>query len=117
MKKIILFSLILVAAMGVSGFVQSEKSAVESVKSSIEKGAYDAPVGTTYGVVQSTKEKYVVNTPIGQYEVKKSNGGFSFMGLYAKIVSRKGSVYNIESSVGNYEVNIRKCTIVKKSNN
>lgn len=114
MKKILFFSLILVAAMGVSGFAQSEKSAIETVKNVFEKQAYDAPSGTVYGIIKNTTEKYVVNTPIGQYDVEKTDGGYSCMGLFAKIISHKGSVYNIQSSLGNYEVNIKKCTIIKE---
>ena len=114
MKKIGLFVLMLVAAMGVSGFAQSEKSAFEAVVNACKKNAKDAPSGTVFGIVERTPQKYVVNTPIGEYDVEKQGGGLSFMGIYAKLRSRKGSVYTVESSLGDYVINLKKCTIVKQ---
>lgn len=114
MKKIILSLLILAVAVGVSGFTQSEKSVIEAVQGVSKKNVYDAPSGTIYGVVESTSEKYVVNTPVGKYDVEKSDGGFSCLGIYAKIQSHKGNIYNITSSLGDFEVDIQKCTIIKK---
>jgi hypothetical protein len=113
-KKFLTLVLILVAVIGISGFAQSEKSAFEAVVEACKKNATDAPSGTVFGIVESTPQKYVVNTPIGKYDVEKQNGGFSFMGIYAKLRSRKGSVYTVESSLGDYVINLKKCTIVKQ---
>ena len=122
-KKFLTLVLILVAVIGISGFAQSEKSAtpmevaktpIEVVKDMIIENVNAAPSGTVYGIVESTSEKYVVNTPVGKYDVEKKNGGFECLGVYAKVVSHKGSSYKIESSLGTFTINTKKCTVVKQ---
>ena len=104
------------------GFAQSVKSAdnnngdvtsVEQVVSQVSNKILEAPASTTYGVVENTPEKYVVNTPFGKYDVEKKNGGYSFLGIFAKIESKKGNVYIVDSSLGKFKVDINKCSISK----
>lgn len=116
MKKILIVALALMIVIGVSGFAQSEKSAspIEVIKEMIINNLNTAPSGTVYGIVESTPEKYVVNTPLGEYDVTKKNNGFECMGVYAKLVSHKGSSYKIDSSLGTFTINTKKCTIVKE---
>jgi hypothetical protein len=117
-KKVLFLALALVALMGISGFALSEKSVstpVETAIVTVEKSLSEAPSGTTYGIVGSTPEKYVVNTPIGKYDVEKEkDGGFSCLGLHAKVVSHKGNNYVIDSSLGTFAINLNRCTVVKQ---
>lgn len=61
----------------------------------------------------NNKHHIVVNTPVGRYTIEKKDGGISFMGMSAKVVSAKNGVYKIKSSLGNFTVNARKGTVVK----
>ena len=121
MKKLFII-LLLITVIGISGFAQSVKSAksenkeitsVENVISQVSNNILEAPASTTYGVIESTPEKYVVNTPLGKYDVEKKNGGYSFMGMFAKIESKKGNVYIVDSSLGKFKVDVNKCSISK----
>ena len=67
-----------------------------------------------YGVVENTKHHIVVNTPFGKYTIEKKDGGVSFMGMWAKLVSAKNGVYQVKSSLDNFSVNSRKGTITKR---
>ena len=55
----------------------------------------------------------IVATPFGKYTIEKKDGGVSFMGISAKLVSSKNDVYIIKSSLGNFTVNARKGTVTK----
>lgn len=105
--------LVFVLGTSMSGLAQSEKSAFESVVEQISNKVAKAQSGTTYGIVESTPEKYVVNTPIGKYEVKKNNGTFSCLGLWAKLESSRKNEYVVNSSLGRYRINLKKCTVTK----
>ena len=50
---------------------------------------------------------------IGRYTIEKKDGGISFMGMSAKIVSAKNGIYKVKSSLGNFTVNARKRTVTK----
>ena len=67
-----------------------------------------------YGEVENAKHHIVVNTPFGKYTIEKKDGGVSFMGMSAKLVSAKNGVYQVMSSLGNFSVNTRKGTITKR---
>ena len=54
-----------------------------------------------------------MNTPFGKYTIEKKDGGVSFMGMSAKLVSSKNGVYKVKISLGNFMVNARKGTVVK----
>ena len=121
MKKLFI-ALVLITVIGISGFAQSVRSAekteksVSSVEATINQmvdNILKAPASTTYGVVENTPEKYVVNTPLGKYDVEKKNGGYSFLGMFAKIESKKGNVYIVDSSLGKFKVDVNKCSISK----
>lgn len=121
MKKLFIV-LVLITVIGISGFAQSVRSAekteknVSSVEATINQvvnNILKAPASTTYGVVENTPEKYVVNTPLGKYDVEKKNGGYSFLGMFAKIESKKGNVYIVDSSLGKFKVDVNKCSISK----
>lgn len=66
-----------------------------------------------YGVVENTKHHIIVATPFGKYTLEKKDGGISFMGISAKLVSAKNGVYKVKSSLGNFTVNAKKGTVVK----
>lgn len=75
----------------------------------------DAPSGTTYGVVEVTKNHIVVNTPLGRYNINKNeDGSFSFMGMTAKLVAVKNGVYKVQTSFGTFSVDTRKATVTKQ---
>ena len=67
-----------------------------------------------YGVVENTKRHIIVATPFGKYTLEKKDGGISFMGISAKLVSAKNGVYKVKSSLGNFTVNAKKGTITKR---
>ena len=54
------------------------------------------------------------STPLGRYTIEKKDGGISFMGMTAKVVSGKNGVYQVKSSLGNFSVNTRKGTVTKR---
>lgn len=108
MKKI---SMMIVGAIMFCIPTMSAKSN-KTVESAISN-AKNAPSGTVYGVVEKTADYYVVNTPIGKYTIKHENGWFSFMGVKAKIVSHKGSIYVVDSNLGKYRIDTKRCTMTK----
>ena len=75
-----------------------------------------APSGTVYGVVENNKHHIIVATPFGKYTIEKKDGGISFMGMSAKLVSSKNGIYKVKTSLGNFTVNARKGTVVKNYN-
>ncbi len=76
--------------------------------------ANEDPSGTTYGITKSDSKAITLNTPVGEFDVeKKADGWYSFMGIEGKILSHKGSVYVIDTTLGKYEINEKKLTIKK----
>ncbi len=100
-------------SIGLSGFAQSEKSAAEELAKTVSNRVRQAPSGTMYGIEKETKNEVVVSTPIGKFQIEKKNGEYSFMGLSARIESRKGNTYVVNSSIGRFKVDTKKCTITK----
>ena len=113
MKKIMI-SLMMVAAVTTTCFAKSNNTEVANAVKSVADQVKQAPSGTVYGVVENTKHHIVVNTPFGKYTIEKKDGGVSFMGMSAKLVSAKNGVYQVKSSLGNFTVNTRKGTITKR---
>ena len=113
MKKI-LISLMMVIAATTTSFAKSNNTDVVNAVKSVAEQVKQAPSGTVYGVVENTKHHIVVNTPFGKYTIEKKDGGVSFMGMSAKLVSAKNGVYQVKSSLGNFSVNTRKGTITKR---
>ena len=113
MKKIMI-SLMMVVAVTTTSFAKSNNTDVENTVKSVAEQVKQAPSGTVYGVVENTKHHIVVNTPFGKCTIEKKDGGVSFMGMSAKLVSAKNGVYQVKSSLGNFSVNTRKGTITKK---
>ena len=113
MKKIMI-SLMMVVATTTTSFAKSNNTDVANAVKSVAEQVKQAPSGTVYGVVENTKHHIVVNTPFGKYTIEKKDGGFSFMGMSAKLVSAKNGVYQVKSSLGNFSVNTRKGTITKR---
>lgn len=66
-----------------------------------------------YGIVSKSKTSCTVNTPFGKFDIEKENGKYSFMGMWGRIKSKKGSIYIIESSLGQFKIDTKKCTIIK----
>ena len=113
MKKIMI-SLMMVVAATTTSFAKSNNTDVANAVKSVAEQVRQAPSGTVYGVVENTKHHIVVNTPFGKYTIEKKDGGVSFMGMSAKLVSAKNGVYQVKSSLGNFSVNTRKGTITKR---
>ena len=113
MKKIMI-SLMMVVAATTTSFAKSSNTDVANAVKSVAEQVKQAPSCTVYGVVENTKHHIVVNTPFGKYTIEKKDGGFSFMGMSAKLVSAKNGVYQVMSSLGNFSVNTRKGTITKR---
>ena len=113
MKKIMI-SLMMIVAAATTSFAKSNNTDVANAVKSVAEQVKQAPSGTVYGVVENTKHHIVVNTPFGKYTIEKKDGGVSFMGMSAKLVSAKNGVYQVKSSLGNFSVNTRKGTITKK---
>ena len=113
MKKIMI-SLMMVVAATTTSFAKSNNTDVANAVKSVAEQVRQAPSGTVYGVVENTKHHIVVNTPFGKYTIEKQDGGVSFMGMSAKLVSAKNGVYQVKSSLGNFSVNTRKGTITKR---
>ena len=110
MKKIIF---ILLMAVGLVSFTQMES--VEDLFYDVTNTMKHDPSGTVYGVMESNKDNIVVKTPLGEYTVDKSETGeYSCLGVTAKQKSRKGNIYTIESSLGEYEIDVNKCVVIKK---
>ena len=109
-----MISLMMVVAATTTSFAKSNNTDVTNAVKSVAEQVKQAPSGTVYGVVENTKHHFVVNTPFGKYTIEKKDGGVSFMGMSAKLVSAKNGVYQVKSSLGNFSVNTRKGTITKK---
>ena len=112
MKKIMI-SLMMVVAATTTSFAKSNNTDVANAVKNVAEQVKQAPSDTVYGVVENTKHRIIVATPFGKYTIKKKDGGVSFMGISAKLVSSKNDVYIIKSSLGNFTVNARKGTVTK----
>ncbi len=114
MKKMMI-ALMMVVATSTTSFAKVSNDQVKTVAKEVAQSVKDAPSGTTYGVVETTKSHIVVNTPIGRYTINKNaDGSVSFMGMTAKLVSAKNGVYKVKTSLGTFSVNTRKATITKQ---
>jgi hypothetical protein len=112
MKKIMI-SLMMVVAATTTSFANSNNTDVANVVKSVAEQVKQAPSGKVYGVVENTKHHIIVATPFGKYTLEKTDGGISFMGISAKLVSAKNGVYKVKSSLGNFTVNARIGTVAK----
>ena len=113
MKKIMI-SLMMVVAATTTCFAKSNNIDVANDIKNVAEQVKQAPSDTVYGVVENTKHHIIVATPFGKYTIEKKDGGVSFMGMSAKLVSSKNGVYKVKTSLGNFTVNRRKGTITKK---
>ena len=108
-----MISLMMVVAVTTTSFAKSYNTDVSNAVKSVAEQVKQAPSGTVYGVVENTKHHIIVATPFGKYIIEKKDGGVSFMGISAKLVSSKNGVYIIKSSLGNFTANARKGTVTK----
>lgn len=114
MKKLIIM-LLMVVATSTASFAKGSNDNVQTAAKEVVQKVKDAPSGTTYGVVEVTKSHIVVNTPLGRYNINKNkDGSFSFMGMTAKLVSAKNGVYKVKTSLGTFNINMRKATVTKQ---
>ena len=113
MKKIMI-SLMMVVAATTTSLAKSNNTEVTNAVKNVAEQIKQAPSGTVYGVVENTKHHIIVATPFGKYTLEKKDGGISFMGISAKLVSAKNGVYKVKSSLGNFTVNAKKGTITKR---
>ena len=113
MKKIMI-SLMMVVAATTTSFAKSNNIEATNAAKNVAEQIKQAPSGTVYGVVENTKHHIIVATPFGKYTLEKKDGGISFMGISAKLVSAKNGVYKVKSSLGNFTVNAKKGTITKR---
>ena len=102
----------MVVATSTASFAKGGDDHVQVAAKEVAQKVKDAPLGTTYGVVEVTKSHIVVNTPLGRYNINKNeDGSFSFMGMTAKLVAAKNGVYKVKTSLGTF--NMRKATVTK----
>ena len=113
MKKVMI-SLMMVVAATTTCFAKSNNIEATNAAKNVAEQIKQAPSGTVYGVVENTKHHIIVATPFGKYTLEKKDGGISFMGISAKLVSAKNGVYKVKSSLGNFTVNAKKGTITKR---
>ena len=113
MKKIMI-SLMMVVAATTTSFANSNNTDVAHAVKNVAEQVKQNPTDTVYGVVEHTTHRTIVATPFGKYTIDKKDGGVSFMGMSAKLVSSKNGVYKVKTSLGNFMVNARKGTITKK---
>ena len=113
MKKLMIM-LLMVVATSTASFAKDSNDNVQTAAKEVVQKVKDAPSGTTYGVVKVTKSHIVVNTPLGRYNINKNeDGSFSFMGMTAKLVAAKNGVYKVKTSLGTFNINMRKATATK----
>ena len=114
MKKLMI-ALLMVVATSTASFAKGSDDHVQVAAKEVAQKVKDAPSGTTYGVVEVTKSHIVVNTPLGRYNINKNeDGSFSFMGMTAKLISVKNGVYKVRTSLGTFNINMRKATVTKQ---
>ena len=113
MKKIMI-SLVLVVAATTTSFAKSNNTDVANAVKNVAEQVKQAPSDTVYGVVENTKHRIIVATPFGKYTIEKKDGGVSFMGISAKLVSSKNGIYKVKTSLGNFTMIMRKETITKR---
>ena len=104
----------MVVAATTTCFAKSNNIEATNAAKNVAEQIKQAPSGTVYGVVENTKRHIIVATPFGKYTIEKKDGGISFMGISAKLVSAKNGVYKVKSSLGNFTVNAKKGTITKR---
>ena len=109
-----MISLMMVVAATTTSLAKSNNTEVTNAVKNVAEQIKQAPSGTVYGVVENTKHHIIVATPFGKYTLEKKDGGISFMGISAKLVSAKNGVYKVKSSLGNFTVNAKKGTITKR---
>lgn len=115
MMKKLMIALMMVVATGTASFATTNNDRVNSIAKEATQSMKEAPTGTTYGVVETTKSHIVVNTPLGHCTIDKNDdGSFSFLGMTAKLISAKNGIYQVETSFGTFCVNTRKATITKQ---
>ena len=113
MKKVMI-ALMMVVATSSASFAKTSNEQMKTAAKEVVQTVKDAPSGTTYGVVEVTKNQIVVNTPLGHHTINKNeDGSFSFLGMTAKLVSAKNGIYKVKTSLGTFSVNTRKATITK----
>ena len=109
-----MISLMMVVAVTTTSFAKSNNTDVANAVKSIAEQVKQAPSGTVYGIVENTKHHITVATPFGKYTIEKKDEGICFMGMSAKLVSSKNSVYKVKTSLGNFTMIMRKETITKR---
>ena len=112
MKKVLMMAVFMCATLSISAD-RSFKDFVEEAFAEITEMVKQAPPSVVYGVTKSTPQSLTVNTPLGEYDVQKENGGYRFLGLFVKFLSKKDNTYTVDSSIGKFKVDVKKCTITK----
>lgn len=110
MKKAIIC---VVLVIGLYSFTRAF-SIEEVINESAQSVAQD-PSGTVYGVTGQMESTYVVSTPLGKLNViQEADGAYSCLGMRAKIESRRGSKYTVSTSIGDFDIDTKKCTATKR---
>jgi hypothetical protein len=112
MKKVLMMAVFMCATLSINA-EPTFKEVVEEAFAKITEMVKQAPTSIVYGVTKSTTQSLTVNTPLGEYDVQKEDGGYRFLGLFVKLLSKKGSTYTIDSSIGKFKVDVKKRTITK----
>ena len=108
-----MISLMMVVAATTTCFAKSNNIEATNAAKNVAEQIKQAPYGTVYGVVENTKRHIIVATPFGKYTIEKKDGGVSFMGMSAMLVSSKNGIYKVKTYLGNFTVNARKGTVIK----
>ena len=114
MKKVMI-ALMMAVMTSTASFAKVNNDQVQTAAKEVAQSVKDAPSGTTYGVVETTKNHIVINTPLGRHTIdRNADGSFSFLGMNVKLLSAKNGVYKIKTSLGTFSINTRKATITKQ---
>lgn len=98
MKRLILLFVMIIAAS--TSYAIDDPTIAETLKNKLS----EASVGTTYGIIDSSKDIIVINTPFGKYTAKKvGDDEYAFMGIKFKI-QVNDDTYIIQSPFGTFEL-------------
>ena len=109
MKKLLI---VVVLFVGLCSFA---KFTLEEIAKNVIETLANDESGTSYGVVNETESIITVSTPLGNFDVEKSGKNeYKLFGVKVSTKSNKNGKYTINSSIGNYEIDLNKGKLIKK---
>lgn len=102
--------------IGICGFTEfTMKDHFDQLFGESVKEANLAQSGTKYGIIESTPEKFVVATPIMNFDVEKEkDGSYTLFGVNVKVNKHKNNNYTLDTTFGTFEINANNLTATKK---